>query len=135
MIGCVFDGCVSELEEEFGDFGMSSWRDFWLRRSAVLVYVTAPTQQEAEHLARITVDARLAACANIYSMKSVYHWQGRVVDDEEWALWLKTRRSMRHELVRHIIAHHSYECPCVVTVPLWIGHIPFAQWIAESTSH
>lgn len=110
-----------------------AWRNFYLRRSAVLVYVTSPTKQEAEHLARTTVNARLAACANIHSMRSVYHWQGEVVDDEEWALWMKTRRSMRHALVKHIITHHSYECPCVVIVPLWIGHIPFAQWIIEST--
>jgi periplasmic divalent cation tolerance protein len=101
---------------------------------ARLVYVTAPNLAEAESLARLAVEGRLAACANILpGMRSLYWWQGSLEQADEVVLLLKTTELLAGELVRTIAQAHSYECPCVVVLPIEGGHPAFLNWIAAET--
>jgi periplasmic divalent cation tolerance protein len=105
------------------------------RPVARLVYVTAPTQAEAESLARLAVTRRLAACANILpGMRSLYWWQGKLEEAEEVVLLLKTTEALAGELTRAIASAHSYDCPCVVVLPIEGGHRGFLDWIAAETA-
>lgn len=99
-----------------------------------LVYVTARDRAEAEALARRAVETRLAACANIVGeIRSFYWWDGAVQDDSECALVLKTRKDLFERLKDEIVAAHSYECPCVVALPLVAGSAPYLAWLGEQT--
>ena len=98
------------------------------------VYVTAKDEAEAQSIARTAVDERLAACANILgSIDAVYRWQGSVCEGKEVALLLKTSARRTSELIDRIKELHSYECPCVVCLPIDDGNADFLAWIAAET--
>jgi len=102
---------------------------------AQLVYVTAPTQAEAESLARLAVEGRLAACANILpGMRSLYWWQGKLEQADEAVLLLKTTRELAPALTEALTRAHSYDCPCVVAVDIDSGNPDFLRWIADETA-
>ena len=102
--------------------------------SAYIVYVTAADAVEAKRIAGAVVEERLAACANLLTgMRSIYRWQGAIVEDEEAVLILKTREALLEPLIARVTALHSYDCPCVVAWPLHAGNPPFLHWIAEET--
>jgi periplasmic divalent cation tolerance protein len=102
--------------------------------SARLVYVTAPSLEEAERLARLAVEARLAACANILpTVRSLYWWQGTLETADEVVLLLKTTEALTGALTEALVAAHSYDCPCVVALPIAAGNPDFLDWIAKET--
>lgn len=99
-----------------------------------LVYVTAGNRAEAERLARHAVGLRLAACANVLGeIRSFYWWDGGVQDEAECALILKTRKALFDDLAAAIRAEHSYECPCVIALPLERGLPDYLAWLAAET--
>ncbi len=99
-----------------------------------LVYVTAPGLDEAQSLARLAVERRLAACANILpGMRSLYWWQGKMESAEEVVLILKTTEALEEVLIQALTDAHSYDCPCVVSLPIESGNPAFLQWIEDET--
>ena len=99
-----------------------------------VIYVTAGTREEAETIARSLVEARLAACANVLpAITSFFWWEDAVQNDEEVALILKTRQDLVEQVVAKVRELHSYDCPCVVSLPIVDGNRPFLDWIAEET--
>jgi periplasmic divalent cation tolerance protein len=99
------------------------------------VYVTAGSEEEAQRLARTIVGERLAACANILGgMRSIYWWEGEVNEAVETVVVFKTRADRFDALAARVEALHSYECPCVVALPVTTGLPGYLDWIAaEST--
>ncbi len=99
-----------------------------------LVYVTAASNDEARAIAQTIVSERLAACANILgSMESVYWWDGAVQSEPEVSFILKTKSELLEPLIARVNALHSYECPCVVALPIVAGHPEFLNWIDNET--
>ena len=100
--------------------------------AAVLVYSTAPDQAAAELLARILVDERLAACANILpGMRAIYRWQGTVESADEVVLLLKTTAAQAEALGARLRTLHPYEEPCVLVLPVAGGSASYLAWIAD----
>lgn len=100
-----------------------------------LIYVTAGSREEAVNIGRTLVESRLAACANVLSpMTSVYWWDGSVNEDDEVPLIMKTRDSLVDQAVEKVKALHSYDCPCVVAVPITGGNPAFLEWIEAETA-
>ena len=98
-----------------------------------LVYMTAADKAEARRIGEHLVKSRLAACVNILDhMNSMYFWKGQFQDDQEAVMIAKTVHDKVPALIEAATAMHSYECPCIVTVPISDGHPAFLQWIAES---
>jgi periplasmic divalent cation tolerance protein len=96
----------------------------------VLLYVTTADVAEAGRIGRTLVEERLAACANVLpGMTSVYEWQGKLCESQEAVLVLKTRASLVDEATAKVCALHSYECPCVVALPIIGGNPDFTSWI------
>lgn len=103
--------------------------------AAQLVYVTAPSLAEAESLARLAVEGRLAACANILpGMRSLYWWQGKLEQADEVVLILKTTEALVPALTSALTEAHSYDCPCVVALPITAGNPDFLRWIEAETA-
>ena len=99
-----------------------------------LVYMTFGDLDEARRVARGLVEARLAACANIFeNMNSLYRWEGRLQDDREVAVIVKTTGSRLPELIEAVRQQHSYAVPCIVSMPVTGGHQPFLAWVAAET--
>ncbi len=98
-----------------------------------LVLTTAGSQQEAQQIARTLIDGRLAACVNIIpQIQSIYRWQGKVEDAQEWLLLIKTT-DQAFERVRDAIGElHSYELPECISLSVEDGSAAYLNWISES---
>ena len=97
-------------------------------------YVTVETRDEGLAIARALVTERLAACVNILGpATSVYTWEGKMEDAQEFVMVCKTRRTLAQPLSARVKALHSYDTPCIVTYAIESGFPPFLDWIAAST--
>ena len=106
-----------------------------LSRSFVTVWVTMPRRSLAVKLSRLTVESGLAACAQISGpMESIYRWQGIVESAKEWRVVLKTRSRLLPKLEALVIAHHPYDTPQFVVLPIVGGSEKYLDWLAESTT-
>ena len=102
--------------------------------SACVCYVTAGSPEEARSLGQTLVAERLAACANILDgMTSLYWWQGTLQQAEETVVILKTRSALVPALTERVRQLHSYECPCVVALPISAGSDDYLRWIETET--
>ncbi len=99
-----------------------------------LVYMTAGDENEARRIGHALIEARLAACVNVIpGMRSLYRWQGEVQDDREVVIIAKTRESLVDALIAKVKELHSYDCPCVVALPIHAGNPEFLDWIVAET--
>ncbi|MFP3984079.1 MAG: divalent-cation tolerance protein CutA [Desulfurivibrionaceae bacterium] len=102
--------------------------------SEALVYITCKDKAEAEEVGRVLIEGKLAACVNIVDgMQSMFWWQGRTEKDQETVLIAKTRAGLVSPLTEKVKSVHSYDCPCVVALPIIDGNPDFLQWIREET--
>ena len=97
----------------------------------IIVLTTADSTETAERIARGLVEAGLAACVNIVpGIRSVYRWKGKVCDEAELLLIVKTVRA-RFEGVRLKVRElHTYELPEVVAVGIDGGDPQYLRWLA-----
>lgn len=101
----------------------------------MFVYVTASSRREALDIGRAVVEERLAACANIMDgMRSIYWWDGKVEEAGEAAMVLKTTEGLLPALIQRVKVLHSYECPCIVALPIEAGNPDYLDWIARETA-
>jgi periplasmic divalent cation tolerance protein len=101
---------------------------------ALVVLVTAPSAEKAAELARTLVEERLAACGNVVpGLRSIYRWEGKVHDDAEALLLLKTTRARFEALRDRVLALHPYQVPEVIALPVEAGSAPYLAWIAGET--
>lgn len=99
----------------------------------IVVFLTAPSGEEATRLADLLINAHLAACVQILpEMESVYRWQGQIERQSEILLIVKTASGKFAELEREVRALHSYETPEIVAVPIVAGSQPYLDWLSES---
>jgi periplasmic divalent cation tolerance protein len=100
-----------------------------------LIYITTGSMDEAKTIGKELVSSRLAACVNIIdNMNSMYWWDGEIQDDREVIIIAKTRESIVPELVEKVKSIHSYECPCIVSLPILDGNEAFLQWVVDETT-
>ena len=92
--------------------------------------MTAATAEEAELIASMLVEARLAACVQILpAIKSVYRWKGELVRENEVLLSAKTTREKFAELDRAVRAIHSYETPEILALPIAAISDAYLEWL------
>ena len=80
----------------------------------ISVYVTCKDKQEAKKIARVLLKKKLAGCANIFPIESLYWWEGKIVEDKEYALLIKTLKGKLSRLTKEVKRIHSYSVPCIV---------------------
>ena len=106
-----------------------------MKTKFVMTYITAKDTKQALAIARALVTERLAACANILGpIRSIYHWGGQLNDDTEVALIAKTRAALLPKLIARVKQLHTYDCPCIVALPIETGNPDFLDWLAAQTA-
>ena len=97
-----------------------------------LIYITAKDKAEARKIGSELVESKLAACVNIIdNMNSMYVWEGKIQDDKEAILIAKTTEARVPQLIEKVKTLHSYDCPCIVSIPVSGGNKEFLDWIAS----
>ena len=100
----------------------------------LLVLTNLPDRAAAERLADALIGGRFAACVNVLApCQSVYRWKGAVQHDEEHPVLIKTTDARYPELEQAIRAHHPYELPEIVAVPIERGLPAYLDWIVAET--
>jgi periplasmic divalent cation tolerance protein len=99
------------------------------KSSYCIVLNTCAGKEEAESIAKGLIEQRLAACVQIFDIKSFYKWNQKLQKDDEVLLVIKTKNSVYNELEKYIKEHHSYDIPEIVKVPLLNGYRDYLLWI------
>lgn len=99
----------------------------------LVVLVTCGSLTEARRIARAVVDARLAACVNIFpgAVRSIYRWKGKVESARERLLFIKTSRKRLAKLRKLVEQLHSYDVPEFIALPIAGGSPAYLAWIEE----
>ena len=96
----------------------------------LLVSTTVAERADADRLAQLLVEQRLAACAQIERIESsVYRWQGALQQEAEWRVVFKTTEVHYAALEAALLAAHPYEVPAIVAVPTHTVSTAFAEWV------
>jgi periplasmic divalent cation tolerance protein len=98
----------------------------------IAVVTTVATRAEAQTMAQALVQRRLAACAQISQIDSVYRWQGQVQQEPECRIVIKTTRERYAQVELAIRELHGYELPAIHAVAFEAIYAPYAEWIAQS---
>jgi periplasmic divalent cation tolerance protein len=102
---------------------------------ALVVYITAPSEQEAAGIAKALVESGLAACVNIvHDIRSIYSWQGKMEDEKEVLMIAKTRVELFNALKGKVLEMHSYSVPEIIAMPIVDGSEDYMNWLKEVTS-
>jgi periplasmic divalent cation tolerance protein len=100
-----------------------------------VAFVTAPDADTAAAIARVLVEERLAACVNLVpGVRSIYRFRGRVEEEAEVLLIVKTRAERARELEARVRAIHPYELPEVLRLAAAGGSAPYLAWVLEETA-
>ena len=98
------------------------------------VYMTCGSLDEARKIGEMLLEKNLAACVNILEgMHSLYRWNGAMQEDQETVLIAKTRHELVNGLTEAVQLIHSYDCPCIIELPIQQGNPEFLQWIISET--
>ncbi len=99
-----------------------------------IVFVTTPSLEVARTLAKGILSGRLAACANVVpGIESHYWWDGKICQENEVLLILKTTVGNLPELELFVVGHHPYDTPEFVAWPIDKGNQKYLQWIEVNT--
>lgn len=99
-----------------------------------IVQTTLASEAEAAALARQIVQARLGACVQLQAIRSFYVWHDRAHEEPEWLLSIKTRSALYPALQTWLLAHHPYETPEIVRVPITAGSAAYLSWVDGNTN-
>ena len=100
--------------------------------SFTIIYITHPDKQTAERISSSLVNRKLVACANIFSIKSMYWWNGKVENEDEWVSIVKTRSENTKAVEKEVLAIHPYEVPCILSMVV-NANSAYEDWIHEQT--
>ena len=99
----------------------------------IVVFITAKDAIEAKTISDQLLAKKLIACANIVEgVQSVFWWQGKIDQAKETLIILKSKQSLFKKIVKTVKAHHSYEVPEVIALPIIDGNPDYLRWIEES---
>ncbi len=101
----------------------------------IFIYIACGDIKEARKIAGHCVTERLAACGNIlHSMESVYWWDGDINHEQEVVLILKTQAKNFKDVEKAVKSIHSYECPCIVALPITDGYQSYLDWLKSESA-
>ena len=97
-------------------------------RFFIFLYVTCGSEQEAKKIARHLLEKKLIACANIFPIKSMYWWRGKIENGSEFVAILKTKEEKYAVVKREIEKIHSYAVPCIIRINVE-PNSDYAAWL------
>ena len=99
------------------------------------VYMTAGSIEEAKNIGQKLVEQNLVACVNLLeNMISIYKWEDKLEEGQEVVMIAKTRKILMPKLIETVNSLHSYDCPCILELPIQGGNPEFLSWIEKETT-
>lgn len=102
---------------------------------ALIVLTTLSTADEAVSLVRALLDRRVIACGTILpAARSLYRWEGKLADEQEVVVLLKTQSPRLADLQAAFDELHPYKVPELLALPVRAGNAPYLEWLVRETS-
>ncbi len=103
---------------------------------AIVVLITAPSEEVGQQIANLLLEKKLAACVNIIpAVQSFFLWQGKACQEQEALLVVKTRAELFEDrLVPAVKEAHPYDVPEIIALPVVMGSKEYLDWVEEETS-
>lgn len=99
----------------------------------VVVLVTAGSEEEGQQIGRALVEEGWAACVTLVpSVRSIFRWEGKICEEGEVLLLIKSRRDVLDRIVERVKALHSYEVPEVIALSVVGGSEAYLKWVEEA---
>jgi len=100
-----------------------------------VVYTTIDNVQDARKIAKTLVEEQLVACVNIIpNIESIYRWRGKIEEDGEFVLIIKTVDDNIEKTIRRVKELHSYELPDIIVLPVVGGLKEYLDYIVNETA-
>lgn len=96
----------------------------------IFVYITNPTKKEAKKIAKHLLRKKLIACANIFPINSLYRWEGKIVDENEFVLIAKTDNANFEKVKNEVERIHSYKVPCIIKISV-SSNKKYLDWLKK----
>lgn len=101
----------------------------------LMLYVPFPDEVSAMQVARMLLEKRLCACTNLLrGGTSLFWWQGKIDEQPEVILIVKTAKRLLKSVVKEIHAGHPYTVPAILLLPIWGMPRTYAEWMKEELS-
>jgi periplasmic divalent cation tolerance protein len=95
---------------------------------------TAPNLEEARKIARILLERKLVACANLLpNVESIYVWEGKIEVSHEVKVLLKTKSTLFEKVRDVILEYCSYKVPEIASIEMNHVHTDYQQWLVDNT--
>ena len=99
-----------------------------------IIFVNTGSEDEAVTIAHTLVSERLAACGNVLpQIRSIYRWQGKIEDEPEVMLLIKTTEDRIPALIDRVNQLHSYDVPEIIALPITQGSRSYLDWVIQNT--
>ncbi len=99
----------------------------------IILYCPFPNEQSAMHFAKILLEKKLIACAQVFPpMKSLYLWQDEIKTESETLLLLKTKKEFFATIEIELKTHHPYKCPCLIEIAFNRVNSAYLSWLETS---
>jgi len=100
----------------------------------IQILCNCPNQSTANNIANELIELKLAACVNILpAVTSVYRWQGKLEQETEVQLQIKTTMELYQSVEEQLLMLHPYDVPEVIALPIINAHQPYLDWIKQNT--
>ncbi|MEK6936185.1 MAG: divalent-cation tolerance protein CutA [Nanoarchaeota archaeon] len=98
----------------------------------IIVKTTVESKKDAEDLAKKIIEAKLGACVQISEIKSIYKWKGKIENNKEFKIEIKTSSQNYKKLQEFIIKNHKYELPEIIAIKIIAGYNKYLNWITKN---
>lgn len=103
-------------------------------KAAIIIFITASSEEEAQKIAIALVNEKLVACVNIIpGIRSIYWWEDKVCQEDEVMLIAKSTQSLFPSIMDRVKSLHSYQVPEIISFPISEGLPEYLNWISEVT--
>ncbi len=98
--------------------------------SYVLVVMTTSSKEEAVKIVHSLLNEKLIACANIVGpIASLFWWQGKIDEENEFLVFMKSRKNLFKRLSEKVTEIHSYDLPEIIALPIIEGSPLYLDWL------
>lgn len=97
----------------------------------IIVFCTVPGKEKTYEISKKIIENKLAACVNFLKVNSIFEWKGKIEEEEEYLLIIKTKDEKFEELENFIKKIHPYEVPEIIYFKIEKGNENYLKWINE----
>jgi len=100
----------------------------------VVILVTVSSEEEAKKITASLLEKKFAACVNLVKdIESIYRWKGKISNEKEVLMLIKTRKKLFKSVEEEVKKIHSYELPEIIALPIISGSKDYLYWIDSET--